>query len=329
MSDDQAVQGKNDDDADPTDSQTTQPEHNAYDGSPSPNDPVRPRRRRWTRRLLYLVATIVALLILSVLNNNIAWWPTSRGTFVFDLDNGFFRASEWVILRTDSPDVFNPALLYMLDDIAKLSEYGSLRLLVEQYDKRLGLIPWRRLTDPGAEVRGLTLSELAALDDYQHWILYAIAPAQSPLSEQDRAAMFAADKHRRGSLTHQLYAVLLYRKRAGPSAELDALVDRLCERIAAEAVWDFRVTDLYLQRVAFLLAAGRVDLVKRRWVERVISNQEVDGGWVASWYGMGPRTLEFSLRGKRTNAHTTVQGLWIYAMLKYRYPLWVDKNYSP
>jgi hypothetical protein len=328
MSENQPVQGANDA-TDPTDPPTTPCEPDAYDEDASSGGPRRPGWRRWGRRLLYVAAAVVALLALSVLNNNVAWWPTSRGTFVSDLDNGFLRASEWVILRADSPDLLNPALLYMLDDIAKLSEYRSLQLLVEQYDKRLGSSPWRRLTDSSAEVQGLTQSEWAALDDYQRWFLYAIAPAQCTLSEQDRADMFAADKHRRGSLTHQLLAVLLYRKRVGPSAELDALVDRLCERIAGEAVWDVRVTDLYLQRIAFLLAGGRPDLVRRRWVERVMSNQEEDGGWVASWYGMGPRILEFSVRGKRTNAHTTVQGLWIYAMLKHRYPAWIDKNYSP
>src|SRR5262249_17363801 len=215
---------------------------------------------RLLRRLLYLMGMLVTLITLAVLNNNVTWWPTSRGTFASDLDQGFDRASVWVALSPYSPQEFNPALLYMLDDVAGLSADGSLRTLVRQYSKDLGSSAWRRLIEPDAEVRGPTRSELAALDDYQRWILYALAPAQYALSEQDRADMFAPDKHRRGSLTHQLFAVLLYRKRAGLSAELDGLVDRLCERIAAEAVWDFRVTDVYLQRVAFLLAAGRADL---------------------------------------------------------------------
>ncbi len=77
-------------------------------------------------------------------------------------------------------------------------------------------------------------------------------------------ATFAPDPHHWGSLTHQLFAVYLYRKYQGTSPSLETLVDHLSERIASEAVWDVRVTDLYLQRAAFLLAAGKPDLVKRR-----------------------------------------------------------------
>jgi hypothetical protein len=27
-------------------------------------------------------------------------------------------------------------------------------------------------------------------------------------------------------------------------------------------------------------------------------------------------------------AHSTAQGMWLTAMLKYRYPEWIDKNYK-
>jgi hypothetical protein len=316
-------QATSDDGAEPTGPQATQ------HGQPACNGKAPRGKRRLRRRLLYLMGMLVAVIALAELNNNVAWWPTSRGTFAADFDQGHYRAYSWVIGRRHSPEELNPALLNMLNDVAELSASAPLRNLVRQFSEGLASSPWRRLVDPAAEVRSPTRSELAALDDYQRWTLYALAPAQCALSDQDRADMIAPDMHRRGSLTHQLFAVLLYRKRVGPSAELDGLVDRLSERIAAEAVWDFRVTDLYLQRVAFLLAAGRPDLVRRRWVERVIANQEADGGWVSSWYGLGPRTLEFSFRGKASNAHTTVQGLWICAMLKFRYPHWVDQNYSP
>ena len=48
-----------------------------------------------------------------------------------------------------------------------------------------------------------------------------------------------------------------------------------------------------------LLAAGRPDLVKRRWVERVLAKQEHDGGWIESWYGWGPRLFEVRLQKPR------------------------------
>jgi hypothetical protein len=87
------------------------------------------------------------------------------------------------------------------------------------------------------------------------------------------------------------------------------------------------VTDLYLQRIAFILAAGRSDLVKRRWVERAIASQTEDGGWVASWHGWGPGLFAVRFSPEAPNSHTTVQGAWILYQLKYRYPAWIERNY--
>jgi hypothetical protein len=139
--------------------------------------------------------------------------------------------------------------------------------------------------------------------------------------------MFAPDRFMWGSRTHQLFSLILYRNRAENSARVNDLVNHLCEKIAMEARWDVRVTDLYLQRIAFVLAAGRPDLIKRRWVERAIAGQTATGGWVSSWYGWGPGLIAFSFRGQVPNSHTTVQGAWILYMLKYRYPDWIELNY--
>jgi hypothetical protein len=56
---------------------------------------------------------------------------------------------------------------------------------------------------------------------------------------------------------HQLFALYLYRKFNGDTPELDRIMIRVENRIAAGAALSFRVTDLYLQRIAFLLAARR------------------------------------------------------------------------
>ena len=109
-----------------------------------------------------------------------------------------------------------------------------------------------------------------------------------PQSDQDRSDRPSPGKDRRGSLTHQLFAIYLARERGNAPADAERLIDTLCERIADEAAIDFRVTDIYLQRVAFALAAGRPDLVKRRWVRRLLQSQQPDGGWKRSWYGLGP-----------------------------------------
>jgi hypothetical protein len=148
------------------------------------------------------------------------------------------------------------------------------------------------------------------------------------LEDEDRASMLSPSRHRRGSLTHQLFALCILRQRGRSDENLDSLVNTLCERVAAEAFWGFRVTDLYLQRVAFLLAAGRPDLVKPRWVERILAWQQENGGWKASWYSCwGPGVFAFRWGPQVPNAHTTAQGVWLLYMLKYRYPQWIVENY--
>jgi hypothetical protein len=285
----------------------------------------RPRRRlrRW---LLGTGLLIAALIGLAYMNNNVVWPFTSRAGFAAQLDRAERVAIAWFILS--GQDVTqNPALMYMIDDVARLSGNRGLRSLVESFVRSYASSPWRRMIDRDAESRAPTREEWAEMQDYQRWFLYAVAPSVAALTEQDRADMFDPAKHRWGSLTHQLFALLLYRERSGHSVYLDTLIDRLCVRIAAEAAWDIRVTDLYLQRVALLLAAGRPDLVHRRWVERILANQQTDGGWTSSWFGLGPRLLEFSLMPRRSNSHTSAQGLWICGMLRYRYLRWSEENY--
>lgn len=139
--------------------------------------------------------------------------------------------------------------------------------------------------------------------------------------------MFDPERHISGSLTHQLFALKIYRDFQGATGELDRLIDHVCERIAREALVDFRVSDLYLQRVSFLLAAGRPDLVKKRWVERILANQRDDGGWTYPWYYWGPALFQFHTDIPRPTAHPTIQGLWTLYQIRYRYPDWITANY--
>ena len=100
------------------------------------------------------------------------------------------------------------------------------------------------------------------------------------------------------------------------------------ERIAREAAVDFRVTDLYLQRLAFLVAAGRPDLVRPRWVERAFAAQQSDGGWLQDWHGWSRTPYRYSLAEESPTAHATAEGMWLACMLKYRYPDWIEQNYK-
>ena len=218
----------------------------------------------------------------------------------------------------------------MVADMADLSADPRLRKVVANFLAD-PLVPsdyfWRRMLDSSAKVRRPTRPQLDSLPEHQRWFVYAIAPHEVELTDAERTAMFDRDRFVWGSRTHQLFALILYRARVDNSPAVTALINHLCEKIAFEEYWDIRVTDLYLQRMAFILAAGRSDLIKRRWVERAIASQEKDGGWVYSWHGWGPRLFAFSFRRAIPNSHTTIQGVWVLYMLKYRYPEWIQRNY--
>ena len=100
--------------------------------------------------------------------------------------------------------------------------------------------------------------------------------------------------------------------------KLDSLIEHLCERITKSQRFDIAVVDLYIQKTAFVLMAGHVQKVRRRWVERIIANQRSDGGWNDKWFFL-TSTNRPCLRPVPSNQHATVQALWLLYQVKYRH----------
>jgi hypothetical protein len=273
-----------------------------------------------------------------LLYNNWSVDPESRAEFVKNLNDAITRSREWVVDVGESRGLFqweetaalleNAALLHMVADCARLSGDERLQSVAMQYF-RVVRRPYAfgRLIDAGSRFEPPADYESQALEDYQRWFLHATAPAEYPLTAEDRANMFSPGRYRTGRATHQLLSLYLYRNHNGSTPELDRLIRRISTRIASEAAIDFRVTDLYLQRIAFVLAAGQPDLVKRRWVERALAAQQADGGWLWSWHGWQPKPYVLSFDAVSSTSHPTAQGMWIAYMLKYRYPEWIERNY--
>ncbi len=261
-------------------------------------------------------------------HNNCSWRRVSRQQFETSLEGGLERGIAWVDAHA-SPMLAepNPALFYMLADMNARAHDPRLARLIAAYRGRPGDSIWQKVVDPRVDGRLPPQDDIDRLQDYQRWMLFALAAPRVALTDEDRASMFAPDAHHWGSLTHQLLAVHWYRVFQGPSPDTGRLVNRLCERIAREATWDLRVTDLYLQRASFLLAAGCPDLVTRRWIERILDKQEPDGGWTSSWHGWGPALFRFTWRTQSSNPHTTVQGIWALHLIRSRYPGWVRERF--
>src|SRR5215831_194519 len=228
-------------------------------------------RRKLRRMCLGLgLAGILSMVLFNgwmLLYNNWSVDPESRAEFVRNLNDSITRGREWIVDVGEDRALVeweeiaallqNPALLHMVADCARLSGDKRLQSVAMQYF-RVVRKPYAfgRLVDGGSRFEPPSYDESQELADYERWFLHATAPAEYLLTAEDRANMFSPDRYRTGSATHQLFSLYLYRNHNGSTPELDRLIRRISTRIASEAAIDFRVTDLYLQRIAFVLAAG-------------------------------------------------------------------------
>ncbi len=300
-------------------------------------------RRRALRIAWLAAASLLLLLLLGIAINNLSFSRPSRVQFMNTLDRSMAASTRWTldqypsggvggVLTSDQGKEFvdNAALAHMLVDCAAMSGDSRLRQLAAQFVRARQKEPnlWGKMVDPTVDPPALSDAELGEYQEYQRWMLHGISPSKAPLPPEELADMFAPHKFRTGKATHQLFGLYLYRRFNGDTPELDRLMNGIEERIASEATFDFRVTDLYLQRIAFLLAAGRPDLVKPRWVERALAAQGSDGGWQRTWHGWAPHPLSYTLSDQQSDAHATAQGMWLANMLKYRYPGWIDEHYK-
>jgi hypothetical protein len=280
------------------------------------------------------------MIAMSVLNNNVSLSPLSRANFANNLDRSLAGSTAWITKQfsfSDSGDliasdlaielVSNPPLAHMFVDSSAMSNNPRLQAIcakvVAEY-RRSHQVLVAKLVDP--TISGPPIGA-AAMEEYLRWLLHDISPGALPLSDAEQADMLSPDKNSMYNLTHQLFALYILRKFHGDTPELQGLMDRVENHVAREAAFDFRVSDLYLERIAFLLAAGRPDLVKSRWVERALAEQQPDGGWRYTWYGWGPHLFDYTPADERSAPHSTALGMWLTSMLKHRYPQWIETNY--
>jgi len=298
---------------------------------------------KWSRRIAASVAILFVLtLAVALLNNNVSLQRPSKTEFVANLDQALARSTDWALNQypktaigtSSTPQgralVSNSATAHMMVDSASLSSDPRMKSLASGFVDawKVEASVFGRVVDPAIPASAPGDRELQRIEEYQRWILHGAAPDSVPLAPKELEDMFAPERYRAGKATHQLFALYFYRKSKGSTPEVERLMRKIEERIAGESALDFRVTDLYLQRIAFLLAAGRHDLIRPRWVERALAAQQIDGGWLQTWHGWSPTPYRFSFGDEMPNAHSTAQGMWICYMLKYRYPEWIERNYK-
>lgn len=292
------------------------------------------RGHRLWKRIAITLTVLLVIVALTFVNNNYSFHRISRKEFSSRLDHAIDSSTQWVVQHPDIQG--NPSLMYMVADMEKMSNDPRLQQMLQEYrysryvtdaQRPLAAV-WARMVDSNARVPIVDLTQVPTGDIAEMvWDAYAVAPDRVLISEAQRENMFSPTKYYWGRRHHQLLALDMYRAYNGGSKDLNDTINHLAEKIARDGHFDFRVNDSYVQRSAFILGAERPDLIRPRWIERILDYERQDGSWPTCWYTWCRGVFEFRF-GDPDPGHATVHAAWALYQLKYRYPQWIEQHYT-
>ncbi len=157
---------------------------------------------------------------------------------------------------------------------------------------------------------------------YGEWLLHGLYPERTKLRPVEETRLFKDTSLLKHSYqwTHALVAYL-WLKQTHPTVAADREVDRLITEVTTRLYrtqsWDPRTSDIFNERVAFLLYADDGPPIQRRWIERIILSQNTDGGW--TFRKSIDRTIGqlFGIDFGRGDSHTHATFLALYALTHY------------
>ena len=304
-----------------------QPKDLKADEAPE-SSPASPKKRSILRRIVFTGLILVGFIVISfaaaVLYNNVALW--SDEAFARRLDSAIKNADIWVKEhRSEILEVRNAPLIAMLRECNDLKANHVFGGIVTSYLDEPTIHHTRcmkRAVDPNWPVveyeLNLTISR-EYLDN--KWILYSVAPEKAKVNPEE-LGLFDSKRWHRRQLTHQILALTMLRNRQGTNERLDKLIVELCERSKTDMTFCLPVVDIYIQRVAFILRAGFPQDIRRRWIERIIAEQQSDGGWNDRWFCFTTTRSHpvFDIDETPSDQHATVQAVLALYLIKYRYP---------
>ncbi|MBN1392172.1 MAG: hypothetical protein JW947_05145 [Sedimentisphaerales bacterium] len=289
------------------------------DGTRSARSPV---LRKAAAAGLVLIVLGGAFVSAALIYNNLS--IVSDTDFAERVDKSISSAEQWVKnSRMDILQVKNAALLKMLKECNEFKANLLFDGIIENF-MAMKVRPecWKRLIDPNWSIDELELNRTIEKESVDNkWVLYAIAKEEAKITPE-AMHLFDPKRWQRRQLTHQLNALVTLKKRSRETNErLDELIEHLCRRLSSELVFDLAVVDVYIQKVAFILRAGHPEKIRIRWVERIIANQQPDGGWNDRWYFFtSNRRPIFNFASPPSDQHATIQALTALYLVKYRYP---------
>ena len=271
------------------------------------------------------VIVIVALTVAVYQNNKITKSPTK-----IELQSSLDNAVEWLYInqKTIMHD-HNSALWWMLKESADISDSKRLKAFYHKYKLNyLDRIPdnlWTPFFKTYYKPYVPNITDLIGLHNYQLLFLYGLTCdkylGEEPIIQKQLRSDYCSNHfiHPR-CVTHQQIGIRLLQERG--CGNHNHLSTELLDIIDAEITWDFRVTDSYLQRALILAESGRLSAVKPVWQRRILDAQMQDGGWSDFFPLLSIGSKQIGLTStlpaigpKRSNFHTTAQGIWLMSLL--------------
>ncbi len=282
--------------------------------------------------ILIPIIFLVLLLIGLVLHNNMGFSEVTPQ----EIDLSFDKSIEWLESNKEKIlDTHYAILWWMLIQAYEETNDKRLKKIIDEYRD---LTFDRYINSPSRYLMYGTKSNIhdlkSAIDgvpDYNVFFNYGFS-CDSRLAEEKivRAQFktgFCLHEHPfvPACLTHQIFGLIFIKENnCSDESMINQKIDSLIKIVNYQSIFDFRVVDVYLQRVLIHLITDNKDLINKRWIFRILKNQYPDGGWgaiqplfhIGSEKYMGFSNRIISLGKRDSNFHATAQAIYILALLK-------------
>lgn len=238
----------------------------------------------------------------------------------------------------------NPALWNLLKKTIVISKHAELKTIFDRY---LLLYGREYQTHPlGFLVNGYSRADynhadLTIYPDYNLLWMYAYSCdstlAHMQVIKEQLKIDFCTKQHPLSPVckTHHVMGLNYFSgSRCENQQQIDTMLTALLTDLERQIFFDFRVIDVYLQRVMLLYENNHTNNLNPRWVERIINAQNDDGGWgnffpllsvgKNSAIGIGAKSI--SVSKQHSNFHATTQGAYLTAMVLQHNSAGIEEN---
>jgi len=281
---------------------------------------------------LFIVLLAISLLIFSwsVLQNN---RDIESATPEY-IQKHFDKSVSWLENNYSSvEDTTNPILWWMVKQAAIRSNNETLNKIYFKYKtEHLDNKPPNLSTPMFNQYFRPKLPDISAfskLYDYQTFFFYALSCdenfAVEPLIRKQLIPDFCSlHLLRQSCITHQVMGLrFMQRNQCGYDEVVNETLAQLKEILISELTWDFRVGDVYIQRVLMMLDLSGYSELKPIWIKNILREQNTDGGWddfdpiiyLGNDYFLAYSTQLFTIKKIKSDFHSTAQAIWLLSML--------------